>query len=52
VNGVQILIMLGAFILGAAATIYGVALISPAAAWITFGVFCLTIAVWPLLRRG
>lgn len=48
----RVLVMVAFFILGAAAVVYGVALISSAAAWIVFGLFCLTIALWPVLRRG
>lgn len=48
----QALIMLAFFLVGAAAVVYGVAKVSAAAAWIVFGLFCLAIALWPVLRRG
>jgi len=48
----QILVMLGFFLAGAAAVLHGVALLSPAGAWIVAGIFCLAIALWPVVRRG
>lgn len=47
-----VLIMIVFFLLGVAAVVYGVALVSPPAAWVVFGLFCLAIALWPVLRRG
>lgn len=44
--------MLVFFIVGAGAVVRGAALVSAAAGWIVFGLFCLTIALWPVLRRG
>lgn len=39
------------FLLGAASVIRGVALVSPAGAWVALGMFCLAIALWPVVRR-
>lgn len=44
--------MIALFLLGVAAVVHGVALFSPAAAWIVVGLFCLAIALWPVFRRG
>lgn len=48
----EFLISLTFFLVGAVAVIYGVALFSPAMAWIVFGLLCLAIAAWPVLRGG
>jgi hypothetical protein len=44
--------MLAFFLVGTVAVLYGVALFSTAAAWIVFGLLCLAIALWPVLRQG
>jgi hypothetical protein len=40
------------WVLGVAAVVRGVALVSTAAAWVVFGLALIVMALWPLLRRS
>ena len=44
------IIIAALWVFGVAALIRGVAMVSPPAAWIVFGVVLMTMALWPLIR--
>lgn len=48
----ELIIMVVSFVIGLAATLRGVAMLSPAAAWIVLGVIFLGISTWPFVKRS